>query len=92
MNEKLLEKKLREKIKKMDGLALKFIPFHFVGMPDRLILLPGARVYWVETKSTGKKLRPIQETRQKQLKRLGFKVYKIDCQKDLDLFLKEVQQ
>ena len=92
MKEKLLEKKLREKIKKMGGLALKFIPFHFVGMPDRLILLPGARVYWVETKSTGKKLRPIQETRQKQLKRLGFKVYKIDCQKDLDLFLKEVQQ
>ncbi len=65
MNEKLLEEKLRKEIKKMGGLALKFVPLYFVGMPDRIILMPDARVYWVEAKSTGEKLRPIQETRKR---------------------------
>lgn len=90
MNEKLIEKKLREEIKKLGGLALKFIPAFWVGAPDRLILMPGARAYWAETKSTGDKLKPRQETRKRQLQKLGFKVFKIDSQESLDNMLKEV--
>ena len=55
MNEKLIEKKLREEIQKLGGVALKFLPTYWVGAPDRLILMPGGRVYWAETKSTGDK-------------------------------------
>lgn len=92
LNEKLIEKKLREEIKKLGGLALKFLPNFWVGAPDRIVLLPGGKVYWVELKSTGQKLRPVQKNRKKELERLGFKVYKIDCQKDLDKFLQEVNK
>jgi hypothetical protein len=92
LNEKLIEKKLYQEIKKLGGLALKFIPTYWVGAPDRLILLPGAKVYWVETKSTGDKLRPRQETRKRQLEKLGFKVFKIDNQETLDKFLREVMR
>lgn len=90
LNEKLIEKNLREAVRKMGGLALKFIPTYFVGAPDRLILLPGARVYWVETKSTGEDLKPKQKTRKKQLEKLGFKVYKVDTKEKLDKFIREV--
>lgn len=92
MNEKLIEKKLRERAKKMGGIALKFLPYFWVGAPDRLILLPGAKVYWVETKSTGDNLRPVQQTRKKQLEKLGFKVFKIDSQESLDQFFEEVKE
>lgn len=91
MNEKLIEKKLRDEIKKLGGIALKFLPTFWVGAPDRLILLPGAKVYWAETKSTGDKLRPRQETRKKQLERLGFRVFKVDNNETLDYMIKEVR-
>ncbi len=91
MNEKLIEKKLREEIKKMGGMALKFLPNFWVGAPDRIVLMPKGKVYWVETKSTGDNLRPIQETRKKQLEKLGFQVFKIDDQESLNKFLQEVQ-
>lgn len=90
MREKLIEKKLREVVKNLGGIALKFIPTYFVGAPDRLVLLPLGRVYWVETKSTGDKLKPRQRTRKKQLEKLGFKVYKVDTQEKLDQFIREV--
>ncbi len=92
LNEKLLEKKLREKIKNLGGLALKFLPLYWIGAPDRIVLMPGAKVYWLETKSTGDKLLPRQKTRRKQLEKLGFKVFKIDSQHDLDMFFKEVKK
>ena len=92
MNEKLIEKKLRIEIKKLGGLALKFLPNFWVGAPDRLVLLSGGKVVWVETKSTGDKLRAVQETRKKELERLGFKVFKIDNKETLDKFLQEVRQ
>ncbi|MCT4686066.1 VRR-NUC domain-containing protein [Vallitalea sp.] len=92
MNEKLIEKKLREEIRKLGGRAEKFIPTYFVGAPDRLILMSGGKVYWVETKSTGDKLRDIQQTRKKQLEKLGFKVYKVDSQQALDRFIKDVRK
>ncbi len=92
LNEKLIEKKLREGIKKLGGMALKFIPSYWVGAPDRLVLLPEGKIYWVETKSTGDKLRAVQQTRKKQLEKLGFKVFKIDNQESLDSFFEKVKK
>ena len=57
MNEKLLEKKLREEVKKLGGLALKFTSSTYTGMPDRIVLMPKGKVYFVELKTTGQKRR-----------------------------------
>lgn len=92
MNEKLLEKNLREEIKKLGGIALKFIPTYFIGAPDRLVLMPNGKVYWVELKSSNQKLREIQKTRRKQLQKLGFKVFKVDSQESLNSLLREVSR
>ena len=54
------------------GVALKFIPDNMRGMPDRLVLLPGGVLVWVETKRPrGGKLSPVQAYRHKQLRELG---------------------
>jgi hypothetical protein len=90
MNEKLIERKLREGVKKRGGLAVKFTSPFFTGMPDRFILTPGGRIRFAELKSTGKQLSERQEVVKKQLEDLGFSVAVIDDQKTLDEFLKSL--
>jgi len=90
MNEKLLEKKLREGVKKLGGLALKFTSQTYTGMPDRIVLMPFNKTYWVEIKSTGKKLEPKQIAAFIKLAKLGSIVNVIDCEEDLTAFLKYI--
>ena len=78
MKEKTIEKKLVKTAKDMGGVALKFLSPGFDGMPDRIVLLPGGRMGFVEVKSPGKVPRPLQEARHRMLRMLGFKVYVLD--------------
>ena len=75
MLERDIESKLRQPIRQLGGLCLKFVCPGFTGVPDRIILLPGARIVFVETKQPGKKERPRQRYVQGLLRRLGFTVY-----------------
>lgn len=90
MNEKLIEKKLKKEVEKLGGLCLKIFSPWFTGLPDRLILLPGRRFYWVETKTTGATLRPRQEVVRRLFAKLGFEVDVVDDQLKLDEFKKKI--
>lgn len=92
MNEKLIEKKLREGVKKLGGLALKFTSPGTAGVPDRIVLMPGGKIYFVELKTTGRKLSVRQEVMVKALRELGCNVCYIDDQGLLDFFLKFIQK
>lgn len=48
MREKIIEQKLVNVVKSLGGVALKFISPGMSGVPDRLILLPGKRLAFVE--------------------------------------------
>jgi hypothetical protein len=74
MLEKEIEKKLRTAVKQIGGIALKFVSPGMAGVPDRLVLLPSGRIYFVELKRHGEKMRPLQEKRKRQLEKLGFQV------------------
>ena len=50
MTEKQLEQKLKKEVEKLGGLCLKLTTPGFTGIPDRLILLPGGKVWFVEVK------------------------------------------
>ncbi len=91
MNEKLIERKLREGVKRMGGVALKFASPYFTGMPDRAVLLPGGKVAFAEIKTTGKKPSPRQRYVIGMLRGLGFTAGVIDSQEGLDSFLTELQ-
>lgn len=83
-SEKYLEGLLTKRTKYLGCLCLKYINGNETGFPDRLVLLPGGSLIWVELKSAGKKLRPIQEARKKQLESIGHEVYVVDSTKSLD--------
>ena len=78
MREKQIERKLSIAAKNMGGIAPKFVSPGFDGMPDRIVLLSGGKLAFVEVKAPGKKLRPLQEKRKRQLKALGFSVFVVD--------------
>jgi len=91
MNEKLIEKKLRESVGKLGGLAIKFFAPTFTGLPDRIILLPPGKIWFVELKSSGKKRTPRQKFVHDLLIKLGFKVFTIDTQELLTSFLNTIR-
>lgn len=90
MEESRLERRLKKAIENLDGVALKLTVPNKRGMPDRMILLPGGRIYFVEMKAPGEKPRLLQRKRAKQLKALGFSVYCLDSDEAIDNFLQEV--
>ena len=90
MREKIIEKELVARVKAMGAIAPKFTSPGFDGMPDRLVLLPGGRMGFVELKAPGKKPRALQLARHSLLRRLGFKVYVIDGIEQIDGVLEEI--
>lgn len=90
MREKVIEHALVMATRGKGGIAPKFISPGFAGMPDRLVLLPGGRMGFVELKAPGRKPRPLQLARHRLLRRLGFKVYVIDDTRQIAMVLKEI--
>lgn len=87
VSEKDLERELQKRIKALGGNAVKFRSPMMDGCPDRLVLMPGGRAYFCETKSTGKPLEPLQVYWQKFLRGLGFICEKVDDWESLDKFI-----
>lgn len=50
MRETSIEGYLRERVKDVGGLCVKLNPASLVGIPDRLVILPGGWVVFVEVK------------------------------------------
>jgi hypothetical protein len=90
MNEKQIENKLTMAVKKSGGIAPKFVSPGFAGMPDRLILLPDGHIGFVELKAPGKKPRPLQLSRHRLLRKLGFRVYVIDDPEQIGGMIDEI--
>jgi hypothetical protein len=92
MFEREIEKALTTAAKKHGGLCLKFISPGMSGVPDRLVLIKGGKLIFAELKAPGKKMRPIQIKRKRQLEELGFKVYCIDNKEQIGGVLDEIEK
>ena len=90
MTEKYIEQKLVRAVKERGGIAPKFVSPGLDGVPDRIVLLPMGRMAFVELKAPGKKMRPLQVKRKRQLEALGFLVYCIDGVEQIDEVLRKM--
>lgn len=90
MRERDIERRLVQAIQKLGGLCPKWVSPGWDGVPDRIILLPGGHIAFVELKAPGEKPRTLQLRRKAQLERLGFRVYIIDNTEQIGGVLDEV--
>ena len=91
MRESTIEKTLVKTVRQSGGIAIKLVSPGWAGAPDRLILMPGGRLVFVELKAPGHSLRPLQVRRKRQLEALGFSVYCIDQPGQIGGVLDEVR-
>mgnify|MGYP003653345623 CR=1 FL=1 len=84
MLERAVEDHLVGRVKAAGGLALKWVSPSLAGVPDRIVILPGGRVFFVEVKRPGGKTRPIQERVIGLIRRLGVDVHVIDTREGVD--------
>jgi len=91
MRETRIENRLIKEIEKIGGKAKKFVSPGSSGEPDRIVLLPQGKIIFVELKAPGKKLKPLQEFRAKELRTLGFDVRRIDSIELIMELIKEVK-
>lgn len=91
MSEKNTEQKLIKAVKAQGGIAPKFVSPGLDGVPDRIVLLPSGKIAFIELKSEGKKMRPLQVRRKRQLESLGFLVYCIDSPDQIGEIINEIQ-
>lgn len=75
MLEKTIESKFKIAVEATGARCLKFVSPGFVGVPDRIILLPGGTVFFAELKAPKKTERKRQEYVQGILRNMGFTVF-----------------
>jgi hypothetical protein len=90
MREKAIEAHLQKKVKDLGGRAYKFESPGNAGVPDRIVLLPGGKVFFIEMKAPGKKSTVLQQKQQTRIKNLGNQVLVIDTKEGVDEFIAKV--
>lgn len=85
--EKEIEAKLRRMVESHGGLCLKWVCPGWSGVPDRILLLPGGRIVFAETKRPkGGKVSKLQTWWKKTLEQMGFDHWLLWDADDLELF------
>ena len=82
-------------VKQMAGHGIqcvKYVPDQLPGMPDRLCLLPGGRVLWVELKTKGGRLSELQKYRHQWLRKLGHEVRVVWSREQVDELIESIEK
>jgi len=78
IRENLIERYLVKRVRELGGMAVKQIWQGRRGAPDRLVILPGGRMVFVECKAPGQKAKDHQLREHERLRKLGVMVVVVD--------------
>ena len=91
MRERTVEQHLVNGLERIGLPCIKFIPDLRRGMPDRMVLLPGGRIIWVELKTDTGHLEPIQQVRRRELEKAGQIVKVVWSVEEADNLIEEIK-
>ena len=89
--ESALERHFRDSVRKLGGTAIKLLP-SVKGLPDRLVVMPGGRVYFVELKAKTGVVSAIQKLWHDRLRGLGCNVAVLYDKDDVALWIREITE
>jgi hypothetical protein len=84
MLERRVEQRLVSRARAAGGLAIKWVAPSMSGVPDRIVFLPGGRIFFVELKAPGKTPTALQERVIGILRSLGAEVHVVDSMEGCD--------
>jgi len=87
-----LDKYLVGCVRNIGGEAYKFVSPGNAGVPDRIVIMPGGGVWFVELKCHNKKLRPLQRSQHLKLLDFGITTHVLDSREGIDDFVHYVLQ
>lgn len=90
--EKDIEAYLSKRARDNQGYSLKWVCPSWTGVPDRIIILPGGRIGFIETKKPGKTPSEQQERWLERLRNFGFIAGKADSKADVDRLINEIKE
>jgi hypothetical protein len=82
----VVERYLERQMKKIGGRAYKFAPTER-GNPDRIVVFPFGRIYFVELKRKGKKPEPAQRLWHVRAAEMGHVVHVLDSREMVEDFI-----
>lgn len=87
MRESTIERYLVKKVKEAGGTSYKFVSPGRRNVPDRIVVFPWRKLFFVETKSSSGRLRPGQKREHARLKADGFTVWVVSSRDMVDAFV-----
>lgn len=88
--ERDIERYLVKRVKELGGVAYKFVSPAHRGVADRLVVLPGGRVWFVEVKAPGGRLSMLQKIFFEEMQALGQNVRIVWFKEDVDQLIEEM--
>lgn len=92
MLERDIENWLNKQIEKIGGLAFKFVSPGNPGVPDRIYILPGGEVWFVELKQQFGKIANIQKWQRQRLQDMGCNYRLVKGMEDAKAFVGEIKR
>lgn len=91
MREAEIEKRLRNGIRQIGGRCYKFVSPGNDGVPDRIVVLPGGKIVFVELKTETGRLSPLQHIQITRLRDLNADVRVLKGLSAVNQFLEEMK-
>lgn len=91
MKESQIEARLIKMVRNLGGLCYKFVSPGNPGVPDRLLILPGGRVIFIELKTEVGRLAHIQEWQLDEMRKRGADVRVLKGLEQVKQFVEEVR-
>lgn len=85
-----IERKFVDQVKAAGALAYKFVSPGNPGVPDRIVILPGGKVLFVELKSEVGTTKKLQDYQLERLSKLGAPTYVLHGAAEVKQFVKEI--
>ncbi len=90
MLERDIERRLVDGVKKLGGRAYKWVSPGSNGVPDRIVILPGGKIIFIELKTTTGRLTDLQKMQHRWLTRLGCDVRTVYGVDDVQRFIESL--
>lgn len=89
MRESTLERALTRAVQAHGGIAWKWVSPSTVGVPDRILIMPGGIVIFVELKTPSGRVSPTQKIIHQKLENLGANIRVVRSKEDINLLLSD---